>query len=214
MRNRCLAVTLATLAFSAAPAPALADATASAPAPGVARSGLPYKPDSDQAGPKDLVDAIRARRAGGKLLNLDRMLLNSPSFAKGWNTMFAAIRGQLALPGKLRELVIMAIGTLNHADYEWAQHEREFLAAGGTKDQLAALKNIPAAVKSATLFTEAERATLAVADEMTRAIKVSDATMKRIRKVLPDDQVVELIGTIAGYNMVSRFVVATGVELE
>jgi hypothetical protein len=25
---------------------------------------------------------------------------------------------------------------------------------------------------------------------------------------------VELIGTIAGYNMVSRFVVATGVELE
>jgi hypothetical protein len=38
--------------------------------------------------------------------------------------------------------------------------------------------------------------------------------MQRIRKILPDDQVVELIGTIAGYNMVSRFVVATGVELE
>jgi hypothetical protein len=38
--------------------------------------------------------------------------------------------------------------------------------------------------------------------------------MKRIRAVLPIDQVVELIGTIAGYNMVSRFVVATGVELE
>ena len=31
---------------------------------------------------------------------------------------------------------------------------------------------------------------------------------------LPVDQVVELIGTIASYNMVSRFVVATGVELE
>jgi hypothetical protein len=38
--------------------------------------------------------------------------------------------------------------------------------------------------------------------------------MKRIRAVLPNDQVVELIGTIAGYNMVSRFVVATGVEAE
>ena len=32
--------------------------------------------------------------------------------------------------------------------------------------------------------------------------------------MLPDDQVVELIGTIAGYNMVSRFVVATGLEPE
>jgi hypothetical protein len=32
--------------------------------------------------------------------------------------------------------------------------------------------------------------------------------------VLPDEQVVELIGTIAGYNMVSRFVVATGLDPE
>jgi alkylhydroperoxidase family enzyme len=38
--------------------------------------------------------------------------------------------------------------------------------------------------------------------------------MKRIRAVLNDQQVVELIGTIAGYNMVSRFVVATGLEPE
>jgi alkylhydroperoxidase family enzyme len=103
---------------------------------------------------------------------------------------------------------------LNQADYEWAQHEKEFLAAGGNKDQLAALKNVAAALKNTKLFDEPERATLALTDEMTRSIKVSSATMQRIRKILPDDQVVELIGTIAGYNMVSRFVVATGVELE
>ncbi|HET7499349.1 MAG TPA: carboxymuconolactone decarboxylase family protein [Kofleriaceae bacterium] len=211
MRTPCLALVLAIVASSA---PALAHPPASPSAKPVSRAGLPYKPDDDTAGPKELLDAIRARRAGGKLLNLDRILLHSPSFARGWNTMFAAIRGQLALPGKLRELVIMEIGVLNQADYEWAQHEKEFLAAGGTRDQLAALKNVAAAIKNDKLFTEPERATLALADEMTRTIKVSPATMARIRKVLPDDQVVELIGTIAGYNMVSRFVVATGVELE
>jgi alkylhydroperoxidase family enzyme len=180
----------------------------------VSRSGIPYKPDDDTAGPKELVDAIRGRRAGGKLLNLDRMLLQSPAFAKGWNGMFGAIRGQLAVPAKLREIAIMAIGTLNQADYEWVQHEKEFFKAGGTEAQLAALKNVPAATKNTKLFDEAERATLALTDEMTRSVKVSEATIKRIRKALPDDQVVELIGTIAGYNMVSRFVVATGVELE
>jgi len=73
---------------------------------------------------------------------------------------------------------------------------------------------VSAAIKNTKLFDESERATLALTDEMTRSIKVSDATMRRIRKLLPDDQVVELIGTIAGYNMVSRFVVATGVEVE
>jgi alkylhydroperoxidase family enzyme len=212
MRHRSFAVALATVVLFAAPA--LADAPGSAAPKTVSRSGIPYKPDDDQAGPKDLVDAIRARRPGGKLLHLDRILLHSPAFARGWNAMFAAIRGQLAVPGKLRELCIMEIAVLNQADYEWAQHEKEFLAAGGTKEQLAALKHVPAAMKNDKLFTEVERATLALVDEMTRSIKVSDATMKRVRKALPDDQVVELLGTIAGYNMVSRFLVATGVELE
>ena len=43
---------------------------------------------------------------------------------------------------------------------------------------------------------------------------VWDATLKRVRALFPDQQVVELIGTIAGYNMVSRFLAATGVDVE
>ena len=212
MRNRFVASVLAVVGVWAAPA--AADPSAPASSKSVSRTGLPYKPDDDQAGPKEVVDAIRSRREGGKLLNLDRMLLNSPGFAKGWNGMFGAIRGQLAVPAKLREIAIMAVGSLNQADYEWAQHAPEFAKAGGTQAQLAALKDVPAARNNAKLFDEAERATLALTLEMTRSIKVSDATMQRIRKALPVDQVVELIGTIAGYNMASRFLVATGVEIE
>lgn len=209
MRKRI--IILATIALSAMPV--LADVPGGSPKT-MSRSGIPYKPDDDQAGPKEVVDAIRARRPGGKLLNLDRVLLHSPAFAKGWNGLFGAIRGQLAVPAKLRELAIMAVGALNQADYEWVQHEPEYLKAGGTQAQLAALKNVPTALKNDKLFDEAERATLALTLEMTRSIKVSDATLKRVRGLLPLDQVVELIGTIAGYNMASRFLVATGVELE
>ena len=195
------------------PAPARAD-DASKGTKKVSKSGIPYLSD-EQVGPPDLVTAIKSRRAGGRLLNLDRMLLHSPNFAKGWNGMFAAIRNQLSLPGKLRELAIMQIGVLNKAEYEWAQHEGEFLKAGGTREQLDALRK-GAAVSGGDpkLFDDAERATLALTREMTQKIDVSDGTMKRVRSLLPDPQVVELIGTIAGYNMVSRFVAATGVELE
>jgi alkylhydroperoxidase family enzyme len=180
----------------------------------VSKSGIPYRPDGDDAGPPDVVGPIRARRPGGKLLNLDRMLLQSPAFAQGWNAMFGTIRGKLAVPAKLRELAIMSIGVINKADYEWFQHEGEFLKAGGTQEQLQALKNPTAALTDAKHFDEAERAALALTWEMTRNIEVKPATMKRIRAVLPDPQVVELIGTIAGYNMVSRFAVATGLEIE
>jgi alkylhydroperoxidase family enzyme len=176
----------------------------------VSKTGIPYVQD-DKAGPPDLVDAIRARRPGHQLWNLDRMLLNSPNFAKGWNTMFGAIRGQLSVPGKLREVAIMAIAVINKAEYEWVAHEPEFLKAGGTKEQLAALKTLNADPK---LFDDAERATLQLTTEMTRHVKPQQATIDRVRKLLPDAQVVELIGTIAGYNMVSRFLLATGVDLE
>ena len=177
-------------------------------------AGIPYLPDNELAGPAALVNPIRARRTGGKLLNLDRILLHSPPFARGWNSMFGAIRSQLSLSTKLRELAIVAIGVLNNADYEYAHHEPDFLTAGGTKEQLVALADVPAALNNARLFDDAERATLALTYEMTRNITVADATMKRVRAILPDRQVVELAGTIAGYNMVSRFVVAIGIELE
>ena len=209
MKTIRTAVTAVLLATSIPPASAIA-----AEPPTVSRTGIPYRPDSDAAGPADVVAPIRARRPGGKLLNLDRMLLNSPAFAQAWNTMFGTIRQKLSLPGKLREVAIMSIGVLNHAEYEWFQHEGEFLKAGGTKEQLASLKNASAALKDSKHFDETELATLALTYEMTRNVQVRPATMKRIQAVLPTDQLVELIGTIAGYNMVSRFVVATGLEPE
>ncbi|HYZ90167.1 MAG TPA: carboxymuconolactone decarboxylase family protein [Myxococcales bacterium] len=202
------ALLIGTLAFGSARA-----APPSAGAQKTSKSGIPYLSD-DQLGPPDLVSAIRSRR-GGKLLNLDRILLYSPNFAKGWNGMLAAIRNQLSLPGKLRELAIMQIGVLNKSDYEWAQHEGEFIKAGGTREQLNALRH-GAATGSADpkLFDDAERMTLQLTREMTQKIDVTPDTMKKARSVLPDAQVVELIGTIAGYNMVSRFAVATGLDIE
>ncbi|MBP2679589.1 MAG: carboxymuconolactone decarboxylase family protein [Deltaproteobacteria bacterium] len=150
------------------------------------KSGIPYLPDNDLAGPADLINPIRARRTGGKLLNLDRILLHSPPFARGWNSMFGAIRNQLSLSPKLRELAIVAIGVLNKADYEYAQHTPHFLKAGGTREQLGALADVSAALDDTKLFDEAERATLALTCEMTRNITVADATMKRVRAILPD----------------------------
>jgi alkylhydroperoxidase family enzyme len=183
--------------------------------PSASKTGIPY-PSDDQLGPPDLIAAIKSRRTGGKLLNLDRMLLHSPNFTQGWNTMFGAIRNKLSLPGKLRELAIMSIGVYNDAGYEWFQHEPEFLKAGGTREQLQAMRsNIDAAERDAKLFDETERATLALTREMTKNVAVPQATIQRIRGLLKNDQhLVELIGTIAGYNMVSRFVVATGLENE
>jgi len=50
---------------------------------------------------------------------------------------------------------------------------------------------------------------------MTRSVEVADATFAAARSALGDDRrLVELIGTIASYNMVSRVIVALGIEPE
>jgi alkylhydroperoxidase family enzyme len=176
-------------------------------------AAISYQPQ-DLAEPRDLVAAIRARR-GGKLLNLDRMLLHSPPLAQGWNGYMGAVRTQLAVPAKLRELAMCVVAVLNHADYEFHHHAPEFLRAGGTAAQLDALRHAGDPKADLSGFDAAERAVLALAVEMTRNVAVSDATMAAVRAALPDDrQVVEIVAVVAAYNMVSRFLVALGVEPE
>jgi alkylhydroperoxidase family enzyme len=163
---------------------------------------------------RDLVAKIRARR-GGALLNLDRMLLNSPPFARGWNGHLGAVRSELTLAAKFRELAICGVGILNGAEYEFEQHVPELLRAGGTAAQVLALREFETACEDQSLFDAAERAVLRLTLEMTRQVKVGDETFAAARSVLADErQLVELVGVIATYNMVSRFVVALEVELE
>ena len=178
---------------------------------------IPYITDQDISAeivPADLVAAIRERRANGALLNLDRMLLHSPPIARGWNTFLGAIRRDLSLAPHLRELAICAIAKLNRAEYDWTQHAPIFLAEGGRQSQLDRLMSIDTAYADESEFNRVERATLNLTREMTLNVDVSTATRDEICAVLSDAEVVELVGVIATYNMVSRFLVALGVGPE
>ena len=174
---------------------------------------LPYKPDA-AAGPAEIVAAIRARR-GGTLLHLDRQLLYSPALALAWNTMMGTVRSGLALPARWREIAICAVATVNGAPYEFEHHAPVLIAAGGNAAQVEALADVDAALGRGDVFDAAELATLRLAVEMTRSVQVADATFDAARAALGDDAIlVELVATIAAYNMVSRVIVALGIEPE
>ena len=73
----------------------------------------------------------------------------------------------------------------------------------------------PARLSSVHLANNNSRAVLQLTLEMTKSVKVADSTFAAVRAALPSEQaVVELVGTIATYNMVSRFLVALGVDEE
>jgi len=166
---------------------------------------LPYA-DPDAPLAKPLVDRIVAER--GSLLHLYRMLLHSPPLAEGWLTYLTAVRQRCTLGGAIRELVIMRVAGINGAQYEADQHAPIALRVGVTPEQLDKLADWA----SHDVFTTAQRAALAMTDAMTRDVRVPDALFAEARRHFGDRELVELVATIATYNMVSRFLEALGIH--
>lgn len=170
---------------------------------------VPYQP-LDLQEPAVLVSAIRQRR-GGELINLDRMLLHSTPFATGWNAFLGEVRANLKLDFKLRELAMCGVAVINQAEYEFLHHAPIFIKAGGTQSQVEALREIATHKVAPGLFSSLEEDAIELTIQMTRTIKVDPDLMKRLKNNLGDQQLVELVGVIATYNMVSRFLVALDV---
>ena len=166
---------------------------------------LPYA-DAGTPEAKPVAERIIAER--GNLLHLYQMLLHSAPLAEGWLAFLTAVRQRLSLSGALRELVIMRVAVLNGAQYEADQHAPIALREGLTQRQLDSLASWP----ESDAFTPAQRAVLALTDTMTRDVQVPDATLDAVRDELSDREVVELVATIAAYNMVSRFLEALGIH--
>ena len=60
-------------------------------------------------------------------------------------------------------------------------------------------------------WTEEEKDVLEVTEQSTKNVKVEDAVFERIKSRFSDQEVMDLTITVAGYNMVSRFLVALDV---
>ena len=162
---------------------------------------LPYA-DTQTPEVHALVQRIVTER--GSVLHLYQMLLHSPPLAEGWLAFLTAVRQRSSLPGDVRELVIMQVAHLNGAPYEAEQHAPLALREGVTSAQLAALPRW----QSSDAFSAVQQAALRLTDAMTQDVKVPDDVYAAVRQHLDEREVVELVATIAAYNMVSRFLEA------
>ncbi|MGL4543189.1 MAG: carboxymuconolactone decarboxylase family protein [Polymorphobacter sp.] len=169
---------------------------------------IPYLP-ADLAEPAELVASVRARR-GGTLLNLDRILLHSPVFTEGWGAFMGRLRTATAISPRLRELAICAVAVESAAGYELYQHLPELIRAGASAAEVAA-------VQSGDLrgIGDTERTIIVLATEITRDHKPSPASFAAARAALGSDAaMVEMVGTIAAYAMVSRILLTFDIQPE
>jgi AhpD family alkylhydroperoxidase len=114
---------------------------------------------------------------------------------------------QSPLPKSTQELVSLRASQINGCGWCIDMHAKEAAAAGETPVRL----SLVAAWREATVFTEAEQAALALAEEGTRLADahhgVSDETWARVRKHYDDDQIAALVSLVALINAANRLAV-------
>ena len=157
----------------------------------------------------DLAEVEARILAGrGRISLLYQVLLNSASIASGWEAMLTAVRNRTTVPADLREMIILRVAVLNEATFEFDAHVPHALKAGFPQHKIDALRSpVPDAA-----FTEEEQLLLELTDRMTRDVKVPEELMARINARHDPQAVVELVATVAAYNMVSRFLVALNIS--
>ena len=114
---------------------------------------------------------------------------------------------QSPLPKSTQELVSLRASQINGCGFCVDMHTKELAAAGEPAVRI----NLVAAWRESTVFTEAEQAALALAEEGTRLADahhgVSDETWAQVRKHYDDDQIAALVALVALINAANRLAV-------
>ena len=155
--------------------------------------------------PADLLAAMQARRPGGDLIGIDRVLLKSFPLATGWNALLGRVRADFSLELIYLELIMLRVAVLNGAEFEWGVHYPVYLQAGGTEEKAQALKET---VPERTLFDEREWTLITLTDQSTKKVDVDIQVIDSLKALFGETKTVEAVATVAAYNMVSRFLVA------
>lgn len=146
----------------------------------------------------------------GKVVNIFRVLMQHPRLARAWSKFASYILSdQQTLAAREREILILRIGWLNQAPYEWEQHVRIAKAVGVTDDEIERIGKGPTAG-----WNKNDAALIQAADDLFENSVVSDETWKALSERYNTEQMMDVVFTVGQYNLVSWALNSLGVPLD
>lgn len=133
-----------------------------------------------------------------------KVWLNSPELADRAQALGAFCRYGTVLPPRLSELAIITTGAYWKAGFEWAVHAPIALKTGLDPDAVEAIRK----GEQPTFANADEAAVHAFAHELLHNRKVSDETYRRAEKEIGARALVDLVGILGYYGLISLTIVA------
>lgn len=158
----------------------------------------------------DAKEVLQPIASKGAVLNIFRTMANHPSLAKRWMVFANHILGKSTLDAKERELVILRIGFLCNAGYEWGQHVVIARRVGLTDEEILLAQTGPQSPGISPLYGLLLQAT----DELHGDAHISDVTWQGLVEHYNDQQMMDLVFTVGQYNLVSMALNSFGVQLD
>lgn len=163
---------------------------------------LPLLTEERMSAPqRALIEAIRSGPRG-KAMNASgpfAAFIHAPEFGDLAQRLGVHCRFRTALEPRLSEFAILCTARFWRAQYEWYAHEPIATKAGVSSATVAALRS-GRAPKGAR---KDERAIYDFIQELYKKRRVGDRNYKRVRAFLGDGAMVELIGILGYYAMIS-----------
>src|SRR3979411_2719640 len=165
---------------------------------------LPYL-EADQGSP-EYRDMLKRNT------HLHKLLVNSPDMARAFNGVGGYIRFKSKLDPRLRELAILQVGWMEKSEYEFTHHVKIGKEFGVTDEDIAGMMAETEGKQSA--LEPPARAILKAGREMRRELAMSEATFAEIKRELSDEQMTDLVLTIAFYCAVVRVLATMKIDNE
>jgi 4-carboxymuconolactone decarboxylase len=142
-------------------------------------------------------------------LNVFRMVAGTQRATRPFLELGGAVLSTV-LDARRREIAILRVAHATKAGYEWAQHEQLGRQAGVSEAEIAAIRD----EDPVSSLDDEVNLICRVADEVSRDVRLSDDALEQVIDRYGPRDAAELILLVSYYNMVSRFLESTRVELE
>ena len=142
--------------------------------------------------------------------NVFATFVQHPDLFRRYSPLGNHILFKSTIGARERELAILRIGSLNRAEYEFAQHTVIGIDCGLTMDEVARVHDGP----SAEGWNDLDRSILQAVDELFDGGKVADETWTKLSESYDTKQMMDLVFSIGVYNMISWSLNSFGVQLD
>ena len=158
--------------------------------------------------PRHPVPERRDDRPKGR--NLLGLFAHHPELTRAYNTFNGHLLFATTLSPRQRELLVLRVGVLRDAEYEWLQHKVIATDLGMTAEEIARVTQGADADGWAPL----DAALLRAADELVADARISDDTWAVLAGELDAQQLLDLVFTVGAYDVLAMAMRTFGVEID